>query len=173
MYTLNVSNLNQKFHYNQCGGEWQNLTLGHVLKNDSLIIKEYENLDIKDEKIDSIKEKRKKAEEIINSDYYLYIEKNYCPMVTFVHVLQNEVWEEDIKKIFENTSDIIIIKDDEDNFYLSLSAYGMDLSGQLAYAYMVIDVCIPPGLNIISKNSKPYGLTELAHKELLEFLEVV
>ena len=84
----------------------------------------------------------------------------------YVHVLQYEPRTQDILKVAENAPEIIVLQDTCRNYYLGLARSEMDLSGELAYAYMVLDRQVPACFEI----DQNICLSESAYKELTEFI---
>ena len=166
-YTITVRNLENKF-FNENDEAWQNLTQNLIYNNDDILKCLYEDRGYADEFYSELEEEEK-AEYIRETDAFYQIEESFNPSFDYIHVLQYEATSEQVLKIFQNAPGVIIIEDDSDNFYIGLSSGGTDLSEELAYAYMIIDRCIPPGFRI-DKDSN-FSLKKEAHKELVEFIK--
>ena len=167
-YAVMVENIQSKF-FNEDGNKWFNVTWETISNNDELLIAEYEERGYTDNDYNQIEDEEQKADYIRQSDAFYQIEEAYTPILSFVHLLQNEAYSEYVEKIYKNAPNIVVISDELDNQFLGLSAEGMDCSEELAYAYMIIDSCIPPGFRVEEDNSS--SLNKEAKKELLEFIK--
>jgi len=167
-YTITIKNLENKF-FNDDGDSWQNLTQDLIYHNDEVLESVYKDSGYIDEFYNELEEEEK-TEYIRESDAFYQIEESFKPSFEYVHILQHEATSEQVLKIYKNAPGIIIIEDDNNNYYIGLSSGGTDLSEELAYAYMIIDRCIPPGFRIDEENND--SLSKEAHKELIEFIKL-
>jgi len=167
-YSIMVEDIEKKF-FNEDGNQWDNLTWNTILNNDELLIAEYEERGYTDNDYNQLEDEEEKADYIRDSEASYQIEEAYTPILSFVHLLQNEAYSEYVEKIYKNARNIVVISDHMDNYFLGLSAAGMDFSEELAYAYMIIDSCVPPGFRVEEDSTS--SLKKEAKKELLEFIK--
>ena len=146
-YTIKVHDISRKFD----GGfnSWINLTWGAIGNDKKALEKAYQDADCDP-----------------NETPIWEFCGQYEPVMDYVHVLQYEPQTQDILKVAENAPEIIVLKDPCNNYYLGLSGAGMNLSEELAYAYMVLDRHVPACFEI----DQNLCLSESAYKELTEFI---
>lgn len=166
-YSILVENIASKF-FGGCGeGDWENMTWDVVSNDDDSLRDLYESAGYGDDEYKKLDDEEKVIY-IRETEEFYELSEGYYPILNYVHVLQEKPTEEDILKIHKNAPNIVIIGDDLGNFFIGISAAGMDFSEELAYAYMVIDFCVPPCFRIDEDSN--YTLNKEAHKELVEFL---
>lgn len=146
---------------------WETLTWNVVTNNDKALRTLYEGAGYDDEYYNELDDEQKMGY-IRNSEAFYELKEGYYPIMSYVHLLQERPREEDILKIHNNAPNTVIIEDNMGNHYIGLSGGGMDFSEEIAYAYMLIDRCIPPCFRIDEDSN--YLLKKEAHKELVEFL---
>jgi hypothetical protein len=89
------------------------------------------------------------------------IQRHY-PMMNYAYPLETEPSDEKVVEICQNTN-LTVVKDNEDDtYYLALTGGGMDLSQDIALAYIIAetwlpldllrDVCTQPNLSVHGKN---------------------
>lgn len=168
-YSINVYDISQKF-FTGDENEWRNLTAETIADDDELVVSMYEDagypLDDKEEF--EAMDLEEKAEYVRSSGDLYHLMDAYYPIMSYVHVLQYEPRDDDIADVAKNAPNVVVIKDGDGNYFLGLSGGGMDLSEELAYAYMVIDRDVPKCFRI---DDKPYCINEEAHKALVEFIK--
>ena len=164
-YAIYVENIANKFWGDE--GNWKNLTWNLIVEDGELLRTLYENANYNDTCYNEL-EDEEKLKYIENSDILHQLEDSYYPMMNYVHVLQLKPVKEDILKVYKNAPNIVLLEDDMSNYYIGLSGAGMDFSEEIAYAYMVVDRCVPPGFRVHENNN--YSLKKEAHEELVEFL---
>ncbi|MCK4983736.1 MAG: hypothetical protein KAS17_12475, partial [Victivallaceae bacterium] len=64
------------------------------------------------------------------------------PVVNYVYPLFSKPDEEKIIKVCEETSCTVVYNSQDDNYYLALTGCGMNLSQDIALAYIIADGCI-------------------------------
>ncbi len=65
------------------------------------------------------------------------------PMMNYAYPIFNDSpTDKEIFKVCDNTNCTVVYNTDKDCYYLALTGGGMDLSQDIAYAYMLIDGCI-------------------------------
>ena len=64
------------------------------------------------------------------------------PMMNFAYPLFSEPDEEKIIKVCEETGCTVVYNSQDDNYYLALTGCGMNLSQDIALAYIIADGCI-------------------------------
>ena len=165
-YAILVEDIVSKFWDNE-EGTWENLTWNLIAEDDEALRALYENAGYDDVYYDEL-DNEEKLEYIRDSDAFHELAEGYYPMMNYVHVLQSEPIWEDVLKVYKNAPNIVLLKDDMDNCYIGMTGAGMDFSEEIAYAYMVVDRCVPPGFTIDEDSN--YSLKKEAHKELVEFL---
>ena len=149
---------------------WRNLTWDYITTNDNILRDEYEEgYDCPDEynKLDDAgKTKYIRESEAIDAMY-----ESYVPSMKFIHVLQWDPTDADVKDIFLNAPNVAIIEDNNGNYYIGITTRGVDssieINDEIAYAYMVIDHCIPPGIEL---DISCISLGASACKRLIEFI---
>ena len=166
---------------------WRNLTWDYITTNDNILRDVYESgvyesgvyesgkarvnegYDCPDEynKLDDAgKTKYIRESEAIDAMY-----ESYVPSMKFIHVLQWDPTDADVKDIFLNAPNVAIIEDNNDNYYIGITTRGADssieINEEIAYAYMVIDHCIPPGIEL---DISCINLGASACKRLIEFI---
>ena len=77
------------------------------------------------------------------------------PMMNYAYPLKTTPSEEDILKVVKNTCLTVMEKDGE--YYLALCGGGMDLSQQIALAYVMIENWMP--IDLLTEVSKQKGLS--------------
>ena len=165
-YPIVVDHIAKKFW----GKEgWQNLTWEAVSNDDNALRALYEDTnyhttDVCYTELDD----EEKMKYIRHSGAVSELKDKYCPVMNYVHILQETPRKKDVLKIHSNAPGIVVIKDDIGNHYLGLSEGGVGLQEELAYAYMVIDRCIPPGFQ--TTESSDFYLGKEAYKELVHFM---
>ena len=164
-YAIYVEDIANKFWGDE--GNWKNLTWNLIVEDDEVLRTLYEDAGYDDVYYDELDDEEK-VKYIRNSDAFHELAEGYYPMMTYVHVLQSEPAEEDALKVYKNAPNMVLLKDDMDNCYIGMSGAGMDFSEEIAYAYMVVDRCVPPGFRVHENNN--YSLKKEAHEELVEFL---
>ena len=164
-YAIYVEDIANKFWGDE--GNWKSLTWNLIVENDELLRTLYESASYNDAYYNEL-DNEEKLEYIENSDMFYELAENYYPMMNYIHVLQSKPAQEDILKVYKNAPNIVLLEDDMSNYYIGLSGAGMDFSEEIAYAYMVVDRCVPPGFRVHENNN--YSLKKEAHKELVEFL---
>jgi len=96
-----------------------------------------------------------------NARYSGYCEKceisedDCSPMMNYAYPLETTPNDEDILKVVKNTCLTVMEKDGK--YYLALCGGGMDLSQQVALAYIFIEKWIP--LDLLTEVSKQKGLS--------------
>lgn len=166
-YSIRVNDITKKFFDCDDGRHWVNITVRAILNDDDALVALYEgagydynghpDLDHED-----------KAHFIRKSNEIHKLLYVFDPVVNYVHVLQQKPTDEEVLEIYEKLPDIVVIEDDMGNFFLSFSCSGVDMSEELAYAYMIIDRCVPSSIKI--NTNKNYTLSEEEHKELVDFM---
>ena len=162
-YSILVEDISSKFW----NGNWENMTWDVVSNDDDALRGLYESSGYGDDYYNELSDEEKVIY-IRETEEFYELSEGYYPILNYVHVLQEKPTEEDILKIHKNAPNIVIIGDDLDNFFIGMSAAGMDFSEELAYVYMVIDFCIPRCFRV-SKDFN-YTLNKQAHGELVEFM---
>jgi len=103
-----------------------------------------------------------------NMDYSGYCEKcgfyeDSCePMMSFAYPLETEPENDAILEVCQKTNCTVMYNTEEDRHYLALCGGGMDLSQDIAFAYLICEkwipfdlatqVCTQPDLSISGKN---------------------
>ena len=65
------------------------------------------------------------------------------PIYNFAYPLfKSDVSEEEILAVCEKTNCTVVLNNQDDKYYLSLTGCGMDMSQDIALAYMIVDGCI-------------------------------
>lgn len=170
-YAIHVGNIQEKFYGVDEGRSWSNLTWDAILEDDELLVSVFEDAGypLDDKKDYEQLEVDEKAQWAKDSGALYHLQDDYYPIMSYVHVLQHEPTKEEILDVAKNAKDVVVIKDEHDNYLLGLSGCGMDFSGQLAYAYMVIDGEVPRCFKI--REDDVCGLNDEAHKALVNFIK--
>ena len=144
-YKINVGNIHEKFYGVDEGRIWSNLTWDAILNDDELLVSVFEDAGypLDGKKCYEQLEVDEKAQWAKDSSALYHLQEDYYPITSYVHVLQHEPTKDKILDVAKNARNVVVIKDEHDNYLLGLSGCGMDLSEQLAYAYMVIDGEVP------------------------------
>lgn len=84
------------------------------------------------------------------------------PMMNYAYPLYKTPSTEQILKVFDNTNCVVVYNNEDDMHYLALAGGGMDLSQDIAYAYILcgefipsalaMQVCTQEGLSVGGKN---------------------
>ena len=164
-YAILVDGITSKFWDPEEG--WETLTWNVIANNDKALRTLYEGAGYDDEHYNELDDEEK-MEYIRDSEEFYGLKEDYYPIVNYVHLLQQKPREEGILKIHSNAPNTVVIEDNMGNHYIGLSGAGMDFSEEIAYAYMVVDNCVPPGFSVDEDSN--YSLKKEAHKELVEFL---
>ena len=164
-YIVLLDDISTKFWGDK--GNWKNLTLDLISKKGEILRAIYERIVYDDDYYANLNYEEK-VEYIKDSEIYYDIVENYSIMLDYIHVLQSEPTEEDIFKVYKNTSNIVLLKDDMNNCYIGMIGIEADFSEEVAYTYMVVDHYVPPGFNVDKNNN--HSLKKETHKELIEFL---
>ena len=170
-YTIHVGNIQEKFYGVDESNIWSNLTWEAILEDDELLVSVFEGAGYPlDNKLDYEQlEVDEKAQWAKDSGGLYHLQEDYYPIMSYVHVLQHKPTKEKILDVAKNAKDVVVIKDEHDNYLLGLSCCDMDLSEQLAYAYMVIDGEVPRCFKILE--DEVYCLNDEAHKALVDFIK--
>ena len=70
----------------------------------------------------------------------------FYPMMNYAYELRSEPSEEKIKEIHEKTNLTVVKDSEEEIFYLALTGGGMDLSQDIALAYIIAEGWLPVSL---------------------------
>ena len=162
-YAILVEDIASKFW----DENWENLTWNLIAEDDETLRTLYEDAGYDDDYYDKLDDEEK-IEYVRNSEAFYELAEGYYPIISYIHVLQSEPIWEDVLKVYKNAPNIVLLKDDMDNCYIGMTGAGMDFSEEIAYAYMVVDRCVPSGFTIDEDSN--YSLKKEAHKELVEFL---
>jgi hypothetical protein len=87
-------------------------------------------------------------------DYARETSDEQYPMMLYAYPLMFAPSEEQILKVCKNTSCTVVEDNETGDYYLALTGGGMDLSQDIAYAYMLTDGRIPHSL-AINVNRQP------------------
>ena len=166
-YSIMVDNITKKFW----DGGWENRTWNTISNDDDSLRALYEDAGYDDDNDYNELDDEEKVVHIRESDAIHELSDSYYPLTNYVHVLQEKPTDEEILKIHKNAPNMVIIEDDLGNFFIGSSGGGMDSSEEIAYAYMVIDRCVPRSFRINEDSS--YCLGKEAHKELIEFMHKI
>ena len=152
-YTIHSENIGKEVA--EC--VYENMTIDLIHSNDDILV------DIANE----MGYKFKNAYELRGSDKVCEIIKSYRPIYNHLHLLQKEPVDDSIKDILTNAPNVSILRSG-DNWFISLSGRGMDMSDSIAYAYMKIDFQIP--YDVIP--SQRMTITEKGWEEIQKFLKL-
>jgi len=147
-YSMYVDNITGKFFEEG----WSNLTWDAIMSDDETLCRLYESAYNTDKDYEDLRYLEDKADYIRRLEALHEMSSDYFPVVSYVHVLQEEPSTDEILNVFNNAPDVVIIGDDVDNYFIGLSSAGMDFSDQLAYAYKVIDREVPKDLQKITSS---------------------
>jgi len=79
------------------------------------------------------------------------------PIYNFVHLLEITPKDEDVLEVCLKTNCSVIYDNENDKYYIALTGCGMDMSQDIAYAYLKLQRWIPE--DFISRVCKQKGLT--------------
>lgn len=80
------------------------------------------------------------------------------PMMNYAYPLQIEPSDEKIVEVCERTACTVVYNNDTDEYFLALCGGGMDLSQDIALAYIIAQTWLP--LSLISQVSSQKGLSK-------------
>ena len=154
------------------GEDYQNLTADKMLEDDEYIVETeqfdywYDDNKCEEDMEDFESEEEYKlslVDDFRNSGAYDELRDTFVPMMSYVHILQNEPLDEAIELVEEYAGACVVIKIEElDCYGLALTGGGMDLSDYLELAYYILDGVSP------IKSREVLSLRKEA-RELLEF----
>jgi hypothetical protein len=97
---------------------------------------------------------------------------NNNPMMNYAYPLfSSNVSDEKILKVCKETNCTVLYNTDEDKYYLALTGGGMDLSQDIALAYMIIDDCIEWDMLEDVYISGPLSVGKDKYKKILKQLQ--
>ena len=151
-YSIMVDDITKKFW----DGGWENRTWNAILDDDDSLRALYEDAGYDDDDYNEL-DNKEKVIRIRESDAIHELSDSYYPIMSYVHVLQEKPTDEEILKIHKHAPNVVIIEDDLGNFFIGLLGGGEDSSEEIAYAYMVIDRCVPRSFRFKPKWIKKRG----------------
>ena len=90
------------------------------------------------------------------------------PMMNYAYPIYNfDGDEEKIKKVCQETNCTVVYNQEEDEYYLALTGGGMDLSQDIAYAYMIISGYIEWDFLDEVKLTQCLSVSEETYREIL------
>lgn len=98
-------------------------------------------------------------------------ENNNFPAMNYAYPLSSEPDKDKIIRVCEETCCTVVRNLQEDKYYLALTGNGMDLSQDIALAYIIADSSIPWSLLEHVYNSGAFSVSEKDYKIILKELE--
>ncbi|MCK4982607.1 MAG: hypothetical protein KAS17_06765 [Victivallaceae bacterium] len=93
------------------------------------------------------------------------------PVVNYAYPLFSEPDEEKIIKVCEETGCTVVYNSQDDNYYLALTGCGMNLSQDIALAYIIVDGCIEWGFLENVSVSGAFSVSKEDYQIILNELE--
>jgi hypothetical protein len=152
-YTIHSEDINEEV----AEGVYENMTADLIHSDDDILVDIAKDMGYEFKNVDELRDSDN-VYEIINS---------YHPIYNCLHLLQQKPVDDDIKDILTNAPKVSILRR-ENNWFISLSGCGMDMSDSIAYAYLKIDFQIP--YDVIP--SQRLTITEQGWGEIQEFLKL-
>jgi len=114
--------------------------------------------------------------EVLNDKNELveYYEENlngFEPIYNFIYPLETTPNEEDILKVALNTNCCIMYSNEDNQYYLSLTSCGMDLSQDIALSYVIIENWIPEDLLFDVSSQEGLSISKENYKILKKGIE--
>ena len=139
-YAIIVDDIGKKFW--DCDGGWENLTWNAISDDECSLRVLYEEAGFGDDEYMRLDDEEKVIY-IRESDEMYKMSIGFCPVVNYVHVLQETPTKYEVLKVHKKAPDVVILKDGLGNFFIGLLKCDVDLTEQIEYAYMTIDGCVP------------------------------